>query len=153
MLLQTRTASATPAPQASAPHASAPQASVPQASVPQAAVTRPSSGRVSHAESTNRPRSGKSALSEVPSVDLVDSLEGLGSINKRHEELKKRVDDLELAMENKANKDDVSGSEYYLYMSEALFCVCEILTYLQSCFVVEIYVYQNVREYNLSHEI
>ena len=99
-------------PHASAPHASAPQASVPQASVPQAAVTRPSSGRVSHAESTNRPRSGKSALSEVPSVDLVDSLEGLGSINKRHEELKKRVDHLELAMENKANKDDVSGSEF-----------------------------------------
>ena len=39
-------------------------------------------------------------------------LERLGTVDKRHEVLKKRVDELELAMENKANKDDVSGSKY-----------------------------------------
>ena len=70
-------------------------------------MTRPPSAHVSQASS--RP---KSSASEGPSLDLVDVLERLGTVDKRHEVLKKRVDELELAMENKANKDDVSGSKY-----------------------------------------
>ena len=78
------------------------------AATPTPSVTRPLSGRLSR--DSSRPKSG---LSEGPSVGLVDELEKLGTVDKRHAELKKRVDDLEVELANKANKDDVSGSMCY----------------------------------------
>lgn len=68
--------------------------------------TRPMSGRMSR--SSSRPKS--TTLSEGPTSSLVDDLEKLGTVDKRHEELKRRVDELERQMGNKADKDDVSGS-------------------------------------------
>ncbi|XP_067936315.1 glutamine-rich protein 2-like isoform X2 [Watersipora subatra] len=67
---------------------------------PQSTANRPAS------RSSSRPRS---AMSEGPSEVMVDGLEKLGTVNKRHEELKKRVDALEKELQNKANKDEVSG--------------------------------------------
>lgn len=73
-------------------------------------VARPPSGRAA-SRTSSRP---KSALSDGPTVGLVDVLEKLGTVDKRHEELKKRVDDLEREISNKADKDDVSGSKWTL---------------------------------------
>ncbi|KAF6039711.1 hypothetical protein EB796_001991 [Bugula neritina] len=53
----------------------------------------------------SRPRS---TSSDGPSIGLVDVLEKLGTVDTRHEELKKRVEDLEQQMKNKANKEDIS---------------------------------------------
>lgn len=84
---------------------------VPQTTSP----ARPQSGRTSQL-SAGRPKSGKSGTaktggSDGPSLDLVGILEKLGTVDRRHEELKKRVDELEIDLNNKADKDDVSGSE------------------------------------------
>ena len=88
-------------------------------------VPRPASGRFSRTSSR-----AKSALSEGPSEHLVDGLEKLGSIDKRHEELKKRVDDLENEMKNKANKDDVSGSmSFHVALRFFILAVFLLLTF------------------------
>jgi len=59
-------------------------------------------------------------MSEHPSIDLIDLLEKIGTIDKRHETLKKRVDDLEAQMANKANKDEVANSECSTCISQGL---------------------------------
>ncbi|CAL1531314.1 unnamed protein product [Lymnaea stagnalis] len=50
-----------------------------------------------------------SALSSGPSNELLDLLERLGSLSTAHDELKKRVDELEKLLQLKADKDDLRG--------------------------------------------
>lgn len=66
---------------------------------------RPLSGRLSGSQSQ---------ASDGPSSDMIDFLERLGTIDKRHQKLEERVDDLESALANKANKDEVSTSKHVL---------------------------------------
>lgn len=61
---------------------------------------------------TDGPIRVKSSLSEGPSERFVGDLEQIGTLDKRHDELEKRVRKLEEEMDGKADKDDVTGSKF-----------------------------------------